>query len=103
MASSNKVALIKFKQLCDETSFNLCDNFPWVKINHTLHGTLHHSLELISLNDGYGLKNLSEECLESNNKDIRNYLQFLSRKTSPVVQFTDVMSRLLECSDSWIT
>ena len=42
-------------------------------------------------------------CLEANSKDIRNYLQFLSRKTSPVDQFTDVMSRLLERSDPWIT
>ena len=102
MASSHKVALIKFKQLCDETSFNLFDNFPWVKINHTLHGTLHHSIEVISLNDGHGLGNFSEVYLEAHSKDIRNYSQFLSRKT-PVVQFKDVMSRLLECLDSWIT
>ena len=74
MASSYNVSLIKFKQLCDETSFNLCENFPWVKINHTLHGTLHYSLQLISLNDGYGLGNLSEVCLEVNSKEIRNYL-----------------------------
>ena len=102
-SSRNKVELQKFKELCDSTSFNLCDNFPWVTLNHTLHGTLHHSLELISLNDGYGLGNLSEECLEANNKDIRNYLQFLSRKISPVDQLTDVMSRLLERSDPVIT
>ena len=68
-------------------------------MNHTLHGTLHHSTELMSLNDGHGLGSLSEECLESNNKDIRNYLQFLSRKTDPVLQLTDVMARLLERSD----
>ena len=80
-------------------TFNLCDNFPWVKINHTLHGTLHHSPELISLHDGYGLGSLSEECLEANNKDIRNYIQFLSRKRDPVDQLTDVMVRLLERSD----
>ena len=94
VSSSRKVELVKFKDLCDITTFHLCDNFPWVKINHTLHGTLHHSVELISLNDGYGLCNLSEEGLEANNKDIRNYLQFLSRKISPVDQLTDVMSRL---------
>ena len=48
------------------------------------------------------LGNLSEECLEANNKDIRNYLQFLSRKISPIDQLTDVMSRLLEQSDPMI-
>lgn len=77
----------------------MCKSFPWARLNHTLHGTLHHSAELISLNDGYSLGSLSEECLETNNKDIRNYLQFLSRKTDPMLQLTDVMSRLLERSD----
>ena len=103
MSSTRKVNLVKFRELCDKTSFNLCDNFPWVKVNYTLHGTLHLSVELIDLNDGYGLGNLSEECLEANNKDIRNYLQFLSRKISPIDQLTDVMSRLLERSDPLIT
>ena len=99
VSSTRKVNLEKFKLLCDEASFNICDNFSWSQINHTLHGPLHHGVELISRNDGYGLGSLSEECLESNNKDIRNYLQFLSRKTSPIAQMTDVMSRLLERSD----
>ena len=99
VSSSGKVNMEKFKLLCDETSFNICDNFSWCEINHTLHGPLHHGVELISRNDGYGLGSLSEECLEANNKDIRNYLQFLSRKISPIAQVTDVMSRLLERSD----
>ena len=72
VSSSRKIHLAKLKDLCKQASLNLCDNFPWVLMNHTLHGTLHHSVELISLNDGYGLGSLSEECLEANNKDIRN-------------------------------
>ena len=99
VSSSRKVDVTKFKELCNLMTFNLCDNFPWVKISHTLHGTRHHSPELISLNDGYGLGSLSEECLEANNKDIRNYLQFLSRKIDPVDQLTDSMVRLLERPD----
>ena len=63
VSSTRKVDLVKFKELCDTTLFHLCDNFTWVKLNHTLHGTLHHSVELINLNDGYALGNLSEECL----------------------------------------
>ena len=47
VSSSRKLDMIRFKELCDLTSFNLCENFPWVKINQTLHGTLHHSGELI--------------------------------------------------------
>lgn len=99
VSCSRRVDVTKFKALCDEASLNLCDNFPWVFLNHTLHGTLHHSVELISLNDGYGLGALSEECLESNNKDIRNFLELRSRKTDPLLQLTDVMARLLERSD----
>ena len=99
VSSTQKVDLTKLKDLCDRATYNIIDNFPWIRINHTLHGTLHHSVELISLNDGHGLGGLSEECLEANNKDIRNYLQFLSRKISPIAQLTDVMCRLLERSD----
>ena len=99
VSSSRKIDTSKFKKLCEEASLNLCQNFPWVLINHTLHGTLQHSAELISVNDGYSLGNLSKECIEANNKDVRNYLQFLSRKTDTVHQLTDVVARLLERSD----
>ena len=75
---------------------------PLTQINHTLHGVLHHSADLITLNDGYGQGNLSEEGLEANNKDIRNYLKLLSRKTAHLEQLIDVMSRLLERSDTCV-
>ena len=42
---------------------------------------------------------LSEEGLESNNKDIRNFLETHSRKCSREDQLLDVMQRLLERSD----
>ena len=74
-----------------------------MKINHTLHGLLHHSSELIALNDGYALGALSEEGLEATNKSIRQFLDLLSRKMSPVDQMTDVMSHLLEKSNPSIT
>ena len=78
VSCSRKVDVPKFKALCDEASLNLCENFPWVFLNHTaMHGTLQHSAELISLNDGYGLGALSEECLETNNKDIRKIANFI--------------------------
>ena len=72
--SSRKIA--KLKTLCQLICLNKSTNFQWAKISFTLDGTLQHSveLELISLNDGYGLGSCSEECLESKNKDIRNYL-----------------------------
>ena len=72
--------------------------FDWADINFTLHGCLSHSADLIALNNGYGLGELSEEALESNNKFIRNYASSRARKTSPDEQCFDVMARLLERS-----
>lgn len=67
--------------------------YKWVKVNHTLHGVMHHSTDLIALNDGYALGNLPGEGLEATNKFIRRFLEILARKTFPVEQLTDVMSR----------
>lgn len=102
ISSTCQVNIELFDHLCKEFSLNLIENFPWARLNHTLHGTVHHSTELMILNGGYGLGALSEEGLESNNKDIRNYLETHSRKTSPVNQLMDVMNRLLERSDPLI-
>ena len=96
---SKPVNVEAFHELYKEFSLNLVDNFPWARLNHTLHGAVHHSSELMMANDGYGLGSLSEEGLESNNKDIQNYLEKLSRKTSQIDQLTDIMCRLLERSD----
>ena len=76
---------------CLDFSMNLISKFPWACLNHTLHGTIHHSTEVIVLNDEHGLGMLSGVGLESNNKDIRNYLQFLCRKSYAQEQLTDVM------------
>ena len=70
--------------------------------NYTLHGLLHHSAELIAINDSWSIGELSEEALEANNKYIRRYLETLSRKTSSVDQLTDVHNGLLERSDPYI-
>ena len=76
----------------------IATDFKWVKINYTLHGVLHHSTELIGLNDGYSLGSLNEEGLEAANKHIRVYLETHARKTTNHDQIFDVMSRLLERS-----
>ena len=72
-------------------------------MNDTLHATVHHSAELIRNNETSSLGALSEEGLEGNNKDIRNYLERFCRKTSMINQITDVMNRLLERSDPRIS
>ena len=89
ISSQRKVDVDLFEQLCMDIPLNIVDNFPWVRLNHTLHGTIQHSTELIKLNSGYGLGTYSEEGLEANNKDM----------TSPIERLFDVMHRLLERSD----
>ena len=100
--SQRKVDVDLFEQLCMDISLNIVDNFPWVRLNHTLHGTIQHSTELIQLNSGYRLGAYSEEGLEANNKDNRNFLLTQSRKISAIEQLFDVMHRLLERSDPLI-
>ena len=77
-------------------------NFPWAKLNHTLHGTIQHSTELMEMNEPHGLGAYSEEGLEANNKDVRNFLEHLSRKTNSNIQLEDVHHRILERSDPYI-
>ena len=78
------------------------NKFPWAQLNHTLHGTIQHSGELIETNGGESLGWYSEEGLEANNKDIRKYLELLSRKCDNNKQIEDVHHRLLERSDPYL-
>ena len=63
-----------------------------------MHGLLHHAPELILLNDGFGLGEVSEEGLEASFKYIKKYLKQRSRKTSEIDQLTDIFNRLTERS-----
>ena len=69
ISSQDRVHTEMYSKLLTETSFLIARKFMWVQINFTLHGVLHHSCELIIMNEGIGLGALSEEGLEAN-KDI---------------------------------
>ena len=96
---SQAVDCIKLEQLTTDISMRIAEELPWVEINWTLHGLLHHSVELIHLNGGWSLGSLSEEALESNNKFCRRYMEQFARTSSPTLQLTDAMTRVLERSD----
>ena len=101
ISCTRKIDVKKFSAHCEETMVNIATNFPWVLLNHTLHGAIQHSAELIEMNGGESLGWYSEEGLEANNKDIRNYLEHLSRKTGTNQQIEGVLNRLLERSDPY--
>ena len=54
------------------------------------------------MNDGESIGWYSEEGLDANNKDIRNYLERLSRKCNNNYQIEDVHHRLLVRSDPYL-
>ena len=102
LSCEEKINVHKYQKLVTETSLLIAHNFHWSQINYTLHGILHHSHQLIVMNHGIGLGELSEEALEANNKFVRRFLEMNSRKTSPQDQLEDVMGRLLERSDPYL-
>ena len=99
ISSQQCIDVDRLQTLCTEASLLIARSWPWAKINHTLHGVLHHAPELIQCNEGFGLGALSEEGLESTNKHVRRYLEVLARKTSSTDELSDVFSRLLERSN----
>ena len=67
ISGKSLVNIVEFDNIFKEASLLIATDFKWVKMNYTLHG-VHHSTELIGLNDGYSLGSLSEEGLEAANK-----------------------------------
>ena len=53
ISGTSQVNIEDFDNICKEASLLIAIDFKWVQINYTLHGVLHHSVELIRLNDGY--------------------------------------------------
>ena len=58
----------KLDNICKYTYEFIVVEFPWVNVTPSLHKLLEHCVELIqSCNDGYGMKQYSEEALEACN------------------------------------
>ena len=84
----------KLDSICKYIYEFIVVELPWVNITPSLHKLLAHSAELIqSCNDGYGMKQYSEEALEACNKLIRNYRDNLSRKCSFNSNIRDIFVR----------
>ena len=79
-SQKRRVNVEKLRQLTMETYLALVEGFPWAAVSPSVHRILAHSWEVIQLNDGYGLGGLSEEGLESLNKQIRHTREKGARK-----------------------
>ncbi|CAF1386409.1 unnamed protein product [Rotaria sordida] len=87
------INILKFNELIMNFK-KLLSNEKWIDYTMTVHSLIFHSCELIQRNHGVALGELSEEALESCNKDIRNFREFLSRKCGHIMNLTDVFNRL---------
>ncbi|CAF1158909.1 unnamed protein product [Didymodactylos carnosus] len=102
VSSTSTINTEKFRQKCVDFAKLIAIELPWVEHNLTSHSLIFHSTELIVRNDGISIGQLSEEALESCNKDVRYYREFLSRKCGHVVNSTDTFNRLFERSDPMV-
>ena len=80
VSSSVEVEYESLGKLTKDTSLLIANKLPWVSVNFTLHGLLHHSAELIQLNNNWSIGSLSEEALESNNKFVWRFSRKISSR-----------------------
>ena len=99
-SSSREINTDTHELLCRETYEFILLKFPFANITPSLHKLLAHSTELIrDCNNGFGMKEFSEEAVESCNKLIRKYREHLSRKNSFSLNTKDIFVRLSSQSD----
>ena len=99
VSSTQALNIDELKKLTREFSLFVAKELNWIDYNLTVHNLIFHSAELVERNNGIALGELSEEALESSNKDVRNYREFLARKCGHIPNLTDVFNRLFTRSD----
>ena len=102
VSSTSAVHTGKFRPRCVDFAKLIATELPWVEYNLTSHSLIFYSTELVVRNNGISIGQLSEEALESCNKDVRNYRELLSRKCGHVVNLTDTFNCLFERSDPMV-
>ena len=87
-SQKRRVNVEKLRDLTQEVNMRIATTFPWAAISPSVHRILAHSWEVIEMNEGFGLGNLSEEGLESLNKQIRHFREHGARKDLTSNNFT---------------
>ena len=86
-SQKRRVNVEKLRTLTQEVNMMIVKTFPWAAISPSVHRILAHSWEVIEMNGGYGLGDVSEEGLEALNKLIRQMRSHGARKDSTVHNF----------------
>lgn len=92
----------KFRLFAQETAEIAIQKYPWYYMPSTVHKLLLHGADIVQ-NSILPVGILSEEAQESRNKDYKNYRINYSRKTSRTSTNEDILHKLLETSDPYIT
>ena len=95
-SQKRKVNVEKLRILAQEVNMKIVTTFPWAAISPSVHRILAHSWEVIEMNDGFGLGDVSEEGLEALNKLIRQMRTHGARKNSTVNNFQVIGFRNVE-------
>lgn len=97
-SQKRRVNVEKLRELTQEAYMALVNGFPWAVVSPSVHRILAHSWEVIELNGGFGLGDMSEEGLEALNKLIRQMRATGARKDSTPNNFRDTYNHLWDRS-----
>ena len=91
--------LLKWVVFCKDNNLFRLAVFTWASKTHTSHRGLGHIVTAIERNDGYGLGQISETCLESSNKTLRHSSENLARQHDVYVNMLDYANFMWYASD----
>ena len=94
MSSTRKIHCAKFNEFNRKIYCDLLTLFPWMQINDTVHQMFHSAQFIRDYNSGYALGDYSESALESSDKCVRNFREYLARFVSLFENLTDIVTLL---------
>ena len=97
--STKKINVPKFKEFCKEAYIFKVQSFDWASLPVTQHRGYSHFADVIQLNDGIGLGDVSESCLESSHKILRFASKHLARQEDNLKNAYDCFNHLWFLSD----
>jgi len=102
IASGYKINVLTFNEYALFTARELIKEYPWYYLPATVHKVLIHGSAVIE-HALVSIGELSEEAVESNNKELKKFRLYHSRKTSRIATNIDILNSLLLGSDPFIT
>ena len=97
-SQKRRVNIEKVRGLAQDVYLAIVEHFSWAVVSPSVHRILAHSWEVMELNNGFGLGDLSEEGLEALNKMIRSRREHGARKDSTENNFRDCYNHLWDRS-----